>query len=130
MNTAVVRTSTGKVVTVLRSDLPAGWSPPSGCHVVPETDLPAGCEYEPQEYPVPNAVSAAQLRLWLLKHALLDQVGAAIEALPAQVRAEYKIMWEYETTFERANPKMLAIADAIGMGDDAIDQAFREAALL
>lgn len=130
MNTAIVRTATGRVVTVVRSDLPAGWSPPSGCHTVAEDALPSGWEYEPAEYPVPASVSSTQLRLWLLDHGLLEQVRDAIAALPADVRAEFEIMWEYETTFARDNPKMLAIAGSLNMDDAAIDRAFREASLL
>lgn len=127
---AIVREATGRVVTLVRSDVPTGFKAPDGCKLVPGNSLPADYEVEPQELPVPSPISAAQLRLWLLQHELLDGVAVAIAALPAEQKAAYEIMWEYETTFTRDNPQMLAIADALGLSSADVDTAFREASLL
>lgn len=130
MSKAIIRTATSKVVTFIRDDVPAGWCPPPGCHVVEEAALAVGWQYDEPQGPVPAALTAAQLRLWLLSHDLLELVTTAIAGLPPEQRAAYEIMWEYETTFTRDNPQMLAIAEAIGMSAQDVDRAFREGALL
>lgn len=47
MGIAVIN-SDGLVVTIVRDDVPEGWTPPDGCTAVPEFDLPAGWKRVPE----------------------------------------------------------------------------------
>jgi hypothetical protein len=40
----------GQVVTFVRDDLPEGWSPPDGFTAIPEAQLPAGWQREPERH--------------------------------------------------------------------------------
>ena len=40
----------GQVVTFVRDDLPEGWTPPEGCTAIPEAELPAGWQREPERH--------------------------------------------------------------------------------
>lgn len=130
MNKAIVRTATGKVLSIIRPDVPVGFAPPNGCHVVDENKLPQGWEYEEQKAPIPQTITAVQLKRWLLRADLMTSVDAAINSLPDFEQKDFQIMWEYETLFARDNPELLKIAAAINMSDEAIDTAFCEAVKL
>lgn len=80
----------------------------------------------------PRAVSARQIRLWLVQHGIdLAAVSAAIEAIedPTQ-RAMVQVEWEYAPYVERAHPMLLPLATALGLTEAQVDQAFVEAAVL
>ncbi len=130
MNKAIVRTATGKVVGIIRPDVPAGFAPPRGCHIVDENKLPDGWGYEAQTVSVPQSITAAQIKRWLLRSNLIAAVEAAINALPEFDRKDFQIMWEYETVFNRDNPELLKITEVLGMSSAEIDTAFYEAAKL
>lgn len=57
MSIAVIRESTGQVVTFVRDDLPPGCVAPDGCRFVPEQDLPPGWQREPEPEPQPSVMS-------------------------------------------------------------------------
>jgi len=79
--------------------------------------------------PVPDAVSAVQIRLWLVAHGIsLEQVADAIAALPGETREATRIEWEYSGTVHRNSSTLVAMAAAFGMDSAAIDAAFLEAA--
>lgn len=82
--------------------------------------------------PVPESVTARQIRLWLVTHGVsLDAVAAAIQAIPnAAQRATVQIEWEYAPYIERGHPMLLPLAAALGMTSEQVDAAFREAAAL
>ena len=91
------------------------------------------CVGQNQSAPVaaPDSVTAVQIRLWLVAHGIaLDQVDAAIAALPDETREATRIEWEYSATVHRANSALVAMATACGMDAAAIDSAFMEAAQL
>ena len=71
-------------------------------------------------------VSRAQARLALLAAGLLDDIEAAV----AEGDRATQIAWADATTFRRDSPTLSAIAAAIGMSDDDIDDLFRAAALI
>ena len=80
---------------------------------------------------VPDSVTAVQIRLWLVAHSIsLEQVDAAIAALPDDTREATRIEWEYSATIHRASSTLVAMATAFGMDSAAIDSAFMEAAQL
>lgn len=80
---------------------------------------------------VPSSVTMRQIRLWLLTAGKLGDVEAAIAMMPdAAIRQAAQIEWEYATNIERAKPLTMALAQAIGMTSEGLDQAFREASLL
>jgi len=80
---------------------------------------------------IPDTVTAVQIRLWLVAHGItLEQVDAAIAALPDETREATRIEWEYSATIHRASSTLVAMATAFGMDSTAIDAAFVEAASL
>jgi len=78
---------------------------------------------------IPDTVTAVQIRLWLVAHGItLEQVDAAIAALPDETREATRIEWEYSGTIRRASSTLVAMAASFGMDSTAIDAAFVEAA--
>ncbi len=122
----------GQVVTFVRDDVPRTWTPPDGCTAVPESELPAGWERAPDTSPVPPSVTARQIRLWLVSHGVsLATVEAAIDAIAdTTTRETVRVEWEYAPYVERSHPWLVPLAAAIGLDEAAVDQAFREAAVL
>lgn len=122
----------GLVVTFVREDVPEGWAPPDGCTAVPESELPDGWQRAPDDSPVPHSVTARQIRLWLVLHGIgLAAVEAAIDGIPdAMQRDMVRVEWEYAPYVERTHPMLVPLGAALGMSEEQIDAAFREAALL
>jgi len=82
-------------------------------------------EYEIPD-PVPQVVSARQIKLAMLDADLLDEV----EAFAAQQDRAVQISWEYAVEFQRQDPMLVAMAGAFGLTDEQVDDLFRAAALL
>lgn len=86
------------------------------------------------EEPVPSQVTRAQLKMWLLANGKLAAVEAIFAEQPVFMTEEQwqaaKIQWEDAQNFERANPLIDQLGAVLSMNSAAIDQAFREAALL
>lgn len=81
--------------------------------------------------PVPKSVTRAQARQALLLAGLLDKVGLAIAAIPDPLqRGLVQIDWDDRQVFERNHPTLAALAGALGMDDEALDQLFTTAAEL
>lgn len=124
--------SVGQVVTFVRDDVPAGWTPPEGCTAIPESELPAGWERAPDTSPVPASVTARQIRLWLVSHGVsLAAVESAIDGIADQTqRDSVRVEWEYAPYVERSHPMLVPLASALGLSEEQVDAAFREAASL
>lgn len=73
-------------------------------------------------------VTMCQARLALLQAGLLDDVEAAIAALPEPQRSEALITWEFKTHVSRDGPVLLLIAAELGLTSDEIDALFASAA--
>jgi hypothetical protein len=93
--------------------------------------------YEPPQAPedlspVPDSITATQIRLWLVRNNItMEQVYAAIAAIPdAQMRAEAEVLWEYAPYVERTNALVEMLGVGFNMDAEAIDNAFREASLI
>lgn len=84
------------------------------------------------EIPVPQNISARQIRLWLVQHGFqLSQIDNAIEAIPdPTIRETVKIEWEYAPYVERHHPWLIPLAQSLGLSNAQVDQAFTEAAQL
>lgn len=129
---AIVRDSDGLVETFVRLDVPDGWSPPEGTTAVPDDELPDGWQLAGDTRPVPPSVTARQIRLWLVGNGYpLEQITAAIGAIPDQAtRDAVAVEWEYAPYVERSHPWLVPLAQALGLDEAGVDQAFREAAAL
>ena len=77
---------------------------------------------------VPQSVTMRQARLALLGAGLLDDVDAAIAAIPdpAQRKAA-QIEWEYATVIERNSPLATSLAAGLGLTAADIDALFEAA---
>lgn len=120
----------GYVETFLRLDLPETWEPAEGYTVVPDDELPEGWQRVPEEtLPVPPTVSARQIRLWLVGHGIsLATVEEAIDSIPDQTTRDMtRVEWEYAPYVERTHPMLIPLAAALGLTEQQVDQAFREA---
>lgn len=82
--------------------------------------------------PVPESVSARQIRLWLVRNGVsLAQVDAAISAIPDQLqRDSVRVEWDYAPYVERTHPMLIPLAAALGLTEAQVDQAFIEAAVI
>jgi hypothetical protein len=80
--------------------------------------------------PVPESVSARQIRLWLVRNGIsLTQVDAAISAIPDQLqRDSVRVEWDYAPYVERTHPMLIPLATTLGLTESQVDQAFIEAA--
>lgn len=129
---AIVRERDGRVVTFVRLDVPEGWTPPQGTRAVPDDELPAGWSMAEDATPVPASVTARQIRLWLVRNGYpLDAISQAIAAIPdAVTRDSVAVEWDYAPYIERSHPWLAPLAQALGLDEANVDQAFREAAAL
>lgn len=82
--------------------------------------------------PVPSTITAVQIRLWLVNNGIsMDMVYSAIEAISdPQTKAQVSVLWEYAPYIERSNPFVTMLGQTLGLNDEAIDQAFREAKVI
>ena len=81
------------------------------------------------EQSVPESVSARQIRLWLINNDIqLAQVENAINNIEDLITREtVKVEWEYAPYVERNHPMLVPLAQALGLSEAQVDQAFREA---
>lgn len=75
------------------------------------------------------AITRRQLRLTLVRNGIsLSDVTQAIAAIPDDLaRAEAEIEWEDAATFDRLHPTLLAIADALSLSPEAVDDMWVQA---
>jgi hypothetical protein len=80
----------------------------------------------------PSRVSARQIRLWLVQHGVdLNQIEYLISNIEDPlVRETVKIEWEYAPYVERSHPWLIPLAQSLGLNEEQIDQAFREASII
>lgn len=74
---------------------------------------------------VPTVVSPFQARVALMRAGLMAQVEA-IMANP-ETDPETVAAWEYATEFRRDSPTLLALAGALGLSVEQVDELFRVA---
>lgn len=80
----------------------------------------------------PRAVSARQIRLWLVQQGVsLAAVDAAIDAIEDPLtRDSVRVEWEYAPYVERSHPMLIPLASTLGLTEQQVDQAFIEASSL
>jgi hypothetical protein len=71
-----------------------------------------------------------QARLALLSAGKLDDVDAAIAALPSPDKEAAQISWEYSTEVRRDSDLVAQLAPGLGLDDAALDALFTQAATL
>ena len=76
----------------------------------------------------PASVTMRQARLALLGAGLLDDVEAAIAALPSPQKEAARIEWEYSQDVQRHNGFVSVLAPALGMTEAQTDALFIAAA--
>jgi len=81
-----------------------------------EAELASGVD----ENGVPTVISPLQGRLALKRANLLDAVEAAL----VQANGETKIWWEYATLWHRTHPLLNALATALGLSSEQVDELF------
>jgi hypothetical protein len=80
---------------------------------------------------IPQSVTMRQARLALLGAGLLDDVDAAIAAIPdATQRRAAEIEWEYAQTVDRTSAFTLQLAGGLGITPEQMDQLFTQAVTL
>lgn len=77
---------------------------------------------------VPSAVTMRQARLALLGLGMLDDVDAAIAALPSPHKEAARIEWEYSQEVQRHNGFVAQLGPALGLDAAALDELFVAAA--
>lgn len=82
--------------------------------------------------PVPQSITATQVRLWLFNHGIsAEAVQAAIDQIEdPEVRGRTQIQWDHAPYIERSHPLISAMGAALGLSGEAIDYAFMEASKL
>lgn len=85
---------------------------------------------EPEPPYVPASVTMRQARLALLGAGLLDDVEAAIAALPSPQKEAARIEWEYSQEVQRHNGFVSVLAPMLGMTAEQTDALFIGAATL
>ena len=94
--------------------------------------LPEGTVVEPADpppVPVITSVTMRQARLALLRAGLLDDVDAAIAAIPDPVqRKAAEIEWEYAQTVDRNSPFTQQMAAGLTLTAEQLDALFTQAA--
>lgn len=80
--------------------------------------------------PVPNIVTMRQARLALLAAGLLPAVNAAVAAMPGAEGDAARIEWEFSGTVERNWPLVEALAVALNLTEQQLDDLFVAAAAL
>lgn len=81
---------------------------------------------------IPENISARQIRIWLIQNDIsLDMVDNAINNISdITTRDITKVEWEYAPYVERNHPMLPVLAQALGLDESILDQAFIEASKL
>lgn len=87
--------------------------------------------FEPELPPVPSQVTRRQAITVLSLGGYLPQIESALDAIEdATQKTVAEIFWKESLHFERNNPLLNQLAEAIGMTQDDLDNLFRQAVSL
>ena len=78
----------------------------------------------PAQVQVPQSVTMRQAQLALLGAGLLDDVEAAIAAIPGDAGRAAQITWDKSSAVERGNPLIGQLAETLGLDEAALDALF------
>ena len=88
------------------------------------TQTYTGRDYTPEEKRPQMIVTMRQARLALLQQGLLANVETAIASMSEPDRSQVSIEWEYASTVERTSPWISAMASALGLTEEQMDNLF------
>jgi hypothetical protein len=74
----------------------------------------------------PQQVTRGQAKIAMARAGLTSSVEALLNQLPAD--HEVRIWWDEALTFNRYSPSLLAMAEQLGLSDQALNQLFIAAA--
>lgn len=80
--------------------------------------------------PAPDAVTMRQARLALSRAGVLKAAEDAIAAMEGQAGEEARIEWAYAAELRRDHPLIAAMAEALGLTSEQVDDLFRTAETL
>lgn len=80
--------------------------------------------------PIPTEVTMRQARLALLEAGLLDDVEAAVNAIPGINGERARIEWSFSNTVKKNQPITQMLAQVIGLTPQQIDDMFTQGVLL
>ena len=120
----------GLVVTIVRPDVPEGWTPPDGCTACPVEDLPPGWQRVPEPVVEIVEITPRQMRLAMLASGIdPDGIRAMLDQIPdAATRKQAVIEWEYALSIKRDHPMLEPLAAMCGITHEQLDGLFRLAA--
>lgn len=101
-------------------------SPPPGKVILP--DVSGRPTLQDPPIGVPPRVTMRQARLALLQAGLLDEVEAALAALPGDEGRAARIEWDYSSEVWRNKPFVQQLAVSIGLSEAQLDELFITAA--
>lgn len=107
-----------------------GWIPAGDSNIGDLWDGETFTPAPPAPPVVPASVTMRQARLALLGAGLLDDVDAAINAMPSPQKEAARIAWEYSQEVQRHNGVVAALGPLLGLTDAQIDDLFLTAAQL
>lgn len=107
-----------------------GWIPAGDSRIGDLWDGQVFTPAPPQPPVVPSAVTMRQARLALLGAGLLDDVDAAINALPSPQKEAARIEWEYSQEVQRHNGFVSVLAPMLGLTEAQTDALFVQATTL
>ena len=107
-----------------------GWIPAADSRIGDTWDGEAFTPAPPAPTPVPRSVTMRQARLALLSAGLLDDIDAAINALPSPQKEAARIEWEYSQEVQRHNGFVSILAPSLGLTEAQIDTLFIQAKTL
>ena len=101
-----------------------GWVPALDSRIGDLWDGEAFVPAPPAPPVVPPSVTMRQARLALLGAGLLDDIDAAINALPSPQKEAARIEWEYSQEVQRHNGFVSVLAPLLGLTDAQTDALF------
>jgi hypothetical protein len=105
------------------------WTRPDWTEITPDEAEELRLLIDPPQ--IPSIVTMRQARLALLQAGLLDQVQAALEAIPDPVaRQAALIEWEYGMTVDRNLPLITTLSATLNLTSAQVDQLFIAASQL
>ena len=120
----------GRLITANTVHTPAGvfdvnsTTAPDGWHIVADIDVTPLDAVDASG--TPQSVTARQARRALNAAGLLDNIDAALAAMPRDAQIE----WEYAHEIRRDSPLIASVASGLGLENAAIDELFTQASRL
>ena len=99
------------MVTFVRSDVPAGWTPPAGSSAVPVAELPEGWEWETPPNNEPQML--APITKLTLKTRVTPQEWGAIKAAIAGASEDIQEDWTLAKEIDPQHPQTAAMIAAL-----------------